>query len=207
MEKRETEGTKILFSCISKLPQMVILRLVIDWLLIEVTAPGQVSQVLVIICLDLRTREVKADFKLAFVGVLVEFSCTHAIATYVLCAWNFQNVSWQSALYCTHGVVMTTFYYYSVNHQSGLPKNIFSELSYLISSIFDKCPDRLIVRFTAKSYILWKSFFHWIYSKFYKFKHGHDFFWPLTSWRLLEAKNTSRRPKKAWRSWFNEKSV
>ena len=101
MEKRETEGTKILFSCIFKLPQMVILRLVIDWLLIEVTAPGQVSQVLVIICLDLRTREVKADFKLAFVGVLVEFSCTHAITTYVLCAWNFENVSWQSALYCT----------------------------------------------------------------------------------------------------------
>ena len=27
----------------------------------------------------MRTREVKADFKLAFVGVLVEFSCTHAI--------------------------------------------------------------------------------------------------------------------------------
>ena len=27
----------------------------------------------------------KADFKLAVVGVLVEFSCTHAITTYVLC--------------------------------------------------------------------------------------------------------------------------
>ena len=56
----------------------------------------------------MRTREVKADFKLAFVGVLVEFSCTHAITTYVLCykrikwAWNFQNVCWQSGLSYSH---------------------------------------------------------------------------------------------------------
>ena len=34
------------------------------------------------------------------------------------------------------------------------------------------------------------KFFHWICSKFYKFKHGHNFFWPQRSWRLLEAKNT-----------------
>ena len=49
-----------------------------------------------------------------------------------------------------------------------------------ISSIFDKCPGRLIMRFTAKPYILWKSSFHWICSKFYKFQHGHDFsdLWP-----------------------------
>ena len=30
-----------------------------------------------------------------------------------------------------HWVVMTTFYYNSVNHQSGLPKNTFSKLSYI----------------------------------------------------------------------------
>ena len=28
-----------------------------------------------------------------------------------------------------------------------------------ISSIFDKCPDRLIMRFMAKPYILWKVYF------------------------------------------------
>ena len=28
---------------------------------------------------------------------------------------------------CLHGVVMTTFYYCSVNDQSGLPKNSFSK--------------------------------------------------------------------------------
>ena len=31
----------------------------------------------------------------------------------------------------TDGVVMTTFYYYSVNHQSGLPKNTFSKLLHI----------------------------------------------------------------------------
>ena len=29
------------------------------------------------------------------------------------------------------GRSMTTFYYYSVNHQSGLQRNIFSKLSYI----------------------------------------------------------------------------
>ena len=32
-------------------------------------------------------------------------------------------------LYSVHGVVMTTFYYCSVNDQSGLPKNSFSQFA------------------------------------------------------------------------------
>ena len=76
-----------------------------------------------------------------------------------------------------------------------------------ISLIIQGCPDTLTMRFTAKPYILWKGLFHRICSKFYKVKHGHDFFWPPASWRLVEAKNTSRRPKNAWRSQFMEKSV
>ena len=77
----------------------------------------------------------------------------------------------------------------------------------IISLIIEGCPDTLIMRFTAKPYILWKILFHWICSKFYEFKHGHNFFWPQRSWRLLEAKNTPRRPKLSWRSWFFEKSI
>ena len=69
--------------------------------------------------------------------------------------------------------------------------------SHVISLIIKRCPDTLTMRFTAKPYILWKSLFHWIWSKFYEFKHGHNFFWPQRSWRLLEAKNTPRRPKMA----------
>ena len=85
--------------------------------------------------------------------------------------------------------------------QTNLNKN------FKISSIYDKCSDRVIMRITVKPYILLKSLFQWICSKFYKFKHGHDLFWPLILWRLLEAKNTSWRPKYAWRSQFMEKSV
>ena len=50
----------------------------------------------------------------------------------------------------------------------------------LISSIFYKCPDRVIRRFTVKPYILWKSLFHWICSKLCMFQHGHNCFdlWP-----------------------------
>ena len=75
---------------------------------------------------------------------------------------------------------------------------------FTISLIIEGCPDTLIMRFTAKPYILWKILFHWICSKFYEFKHGHNFFWHQ---RLLEAKNTPRRPKLSWRSWFFEKSI
>ena len=51
--------------------------------------------------------------------------------------------------------------------------------SHVISLIIKRCPDTLTMRFTAKPYILWKGLFHRICSKFYKVKHGHDFF--LTS--------------------------
>ena len=37
------------------------------------------------------------------------------------------------------------------------------------SSIFDKCPDRLITSITAKQYILQKTLFHSICSKLFKF--------------------------------------
>ena len=76
-----------------------------------------------------------------------------------------------------------------------------------ISSIFNKCPDRLITSITAKPYILQNILFHWICSKFFKFQHWHNLFWHPTSWRLLsEAKNTPQRPKMVWRSQFIEKS-
>ena len=73
--------------------------------------------------------------------------------------------------------------------------------------IIEGCPDRLILRFTVKPYILLKNLFHWIYSIFYKDKHGHDFFWPQRSWRLLEDKNTHPRPNISQRSLFIEKSI
>ena len=50
----------------------------------------------------------------------------------------------------------------------------------------------------AKPYILQKICFQGLCSKFLGFWHGHGYFWPLRSYRLLEAKNTPRRPKKAW---------
>ena len=68
------------------------------------------------------------------------------------------------------------------------------KLQMFISSIFDKCPDRVIMRITARLYILLKSLFHWICSKFYKFKHGHDFF--LTS-DLMKAVRGQKHPSEA----------
>ena len=66
----------------------------------------------------------------------------------------------------------------SIEQRWSLNQLIFFFFSFLVtwfSSIFDECPDRVIMRITAKPYILLKSSFHWICSKFYKFKHGHDF--------------------------------
>ena len=100
------------------------------------------------------------------------------------------------------------FYFYS-NHTFFAffrVTDLFSSI-WQILLIIKGCPDTLIVRFTAKPYILWKILFHWICSKFNEFKHGHIFFWPQRSWRLLEAKNTPRRPILSWRSWFFEKSI
>ena len=54
--------------------------------------------------------------------------------------------------------------------------NLNEGRSHVISSIIQGCPDTLTMRFKAKPYILWKDFFHRICPKFYKVKHGHDFF-------------------------------
>ena len=55
-----------------------------------------------------------------------------------------------------------------------------NSVCHLISSIFDKCPDRLITSITAKPYTIQNISFHWICSKF---QHGHNCFWTSTSWR------------------------
>ena len=41
----------------------------------------------------------------------------------------------------------------------------------------------------AKPYVTQKSSIQWICSKFFVLSHGHNYFWPLWLWRLLEAKN------------------
>ena len=58
-----------------------------------------------------------------------------------------------------------------------------------------------------KPYIPQKNLLQWICCKCLAWWHGHSYFWPQRSWRLLEAKNTPRRPKLSWRSWFIEKSI
>ena len=67
-----------------------------------------------------------------------------------------------------------------------------NSVCHLISSIFDKCPERLIMSIMAKPYIVQNISFHWICSKFH---HGHNCFWTPTLWRVLEDKNISQRPK------------
>ena len=59
----------------------------------------------------------------------------------------------------------------------------------------------------AKPCIPHKSLLQWICCKCIAWWHRHSYFWPQRSWRLLEAKNTLRRPKKAWKSWFIKKSI
>ena len=50
----------------------------------------------------------------------------------------------------------------------------------------------------VKPYTPHKSLLQWICCKCLAWWQGHSYFWPQRSWRLLEAKNTPRRPKKAW---------
>ena len=77
-----------------------------------------------------------------------------------------------------------------------LPPAIPVKIGYrLISLIFEQCPDRVILSIKIKPNILQKTLFHRFSPKFIKVEHGHNFFWPLTSWRPLEAKNTPQRPK------------
>ena len=59
----------------------------------------------------------------------------------------------------------------------------------------------------VKPYILHKSLLQWICCKYLAWWNRHSYFWPQRSRRPLEAKNTPRRPKKAWKSWFIKKSI
>ena len=45
-----------------------------------------------------------------------------------------------------------------------------------------------------------QNFLLWVCCKCLAGCNRHIYFWPQRSWRLLEAKNTPRRPKMAWRS-------
>ena len=45
------------------------------------------------------------------------------------------------------GRSMTTFYYYSVNHQSGLQRNTFSKLSYIFLIHTSKCATNYVISF------------------------------------------------------------
>ena len=58
-----------------------------------------------------------------------------------------------------------------------------------------------------KPYIPHKSLLQWICSKCLAWWYRHSHFWPQRSWRLLEAKNTSRTLNKTWKSWFIRKSI
>ena len=58
-----------------------------------------------------------------------------------------------------------------------------------------------------KPYITQKNYLQWVCCKCLAGCNRHIYFWPQRSWRLLEAKNTPRRPKLSWRSWFIEKSI
>ena len=53
---------------------------------------------------------------------------------------------------------------------------LYSFMTITILLIIEGCPDRLILQFMVKPYILLKNLFHWVFSNFYKDKHGHDFF-------------------------------
>ena len=54
---------------------------------------------------------------------------------------------------------------------------------------------------TDLNHSLQNILFQWICSKFFKFQHWHNSFWPPTSRRLLEAKNSPQRPKLVGRSF------
>ena len=58
-----------------------------------------------------------------------------------------------------------------------------------------------ITSITAKPCILWKVYFTEFDQNSISLNMGIILFWLLTSRRQLEAKNTLRRTKKAWRSW------
>ena len=54
-------------------------------------------------------------------------------------------------------------------------------------------------------YILWKSLFHWIYSKFYKFKHGHEFFLTSDLMKAVRGQKHLSEAKKGMEELINWK--
>ena len=78
-------------------------------------------------------------------------------------------------------------------------------LGYLINN--PRMFNGTIVDLAEKPYIQQKFLLQWICCKCLAGCYRHSYFWPQRSWRLLEAKNTPRRPKLSWKSWFIEKSI
>ena len=82
---------------------------------------------------------------------------------------------------------------------------IFQIIIYTTIGIHRCTFDVEIVSITTKPCVLQLFLFQWLCCKYLAWWHGHSHFWPQRSWRLLEAKNTAGRPKKAWKSWFIKK--
>ena len=64
------------------------------------------------------------------------------------------------------------------------------KLSAVLRYLFNIFTGRQVLKLysiTDKLYILQKSWFQWICSKFFGLWHGHDYLWPSWLWRLLEA--------------------
>jgi hypothetical protein len=125
------------------------------------------------------------------------------IITYHQCGYRYHHSKSALAEWANDGIRITLI---RIDSATSKRHCLIVICQILISLIFDKCPDRVITSITTKPNILQKTLFHRFCPKFIKVEHGNNFFWPMTSWRLLEAKNTPRRPKMAWRSWFIEKS-
>ena len=56
------------------------------------------------------------------------------------------EVNGEGGCFTEDGRSMTTFYYYSVNHQSGLQSNTFSKLSYIFFNT-SKCAANYVISF------------------------------------------------------------
>ena len=70
------------------------------------------------------------------------------------------------------------------------------------------CWKKISIKFLRKARMKTNIFLlQWICCKCLAGWYRHSYFWTQRSWRLLEAKNTPRRPNLSWRSWFIEKSI
>ena len=112
--------------------------------------------------------------------------------------------------------IRATYHNKSHEFHNGDTFFIMSNFNFYISSILKKYHHLINNRrmfnvgiddLVVKPYISHKSLLQWICCKCLVWWHRHSYFWPQRSWRLLEAKNTIRRPKKAWKSWFIKKSI